>query len=66
MSSSGKWRCVDLSLTDVSEEPIAFIFKVAGAHVGSPLGYFSTLKMEAIGSFETSVNSTSTEPNPRR
>jgi hypothetical protein len=28
MSSSGMWRCVDLALTDVSDESIASIFRV--------------------------------------
>jgi hypothetical protein len=82
MSSSGMWRCVDPSFTDVSEERIASIFRVnksasgkpalAGqpkqlvlrlqppADAGSPLADFSTLKMEAMCSFETSVNVGST------
>jgi hypothetical protein len=32
MSSSGMWRCVDLALTDVSEERIASIFTVDAAY----------------------------------
>jgi hypothetical protein len=47
------WRCVDLMLTDVSEERIA--------HASSPLADFSTLKMDAISSSETSVNTRSTQ-----
>jgi hypothetical protein len=54
------WRCVDLALTDFSEERIASIFRVEKseppAHAGSPLADFSTMKKEAISSSETSVN----------
>jgi hypothetical protein len=43
------WRCVDLALTDVSEELIASIFSLQPpADLGSPLEDSSTLKMEAI------------------
>jgi hypothetical protein len=66
------WSCVDLALTDVSEERIASIFRknprkvnqleqLAASHAGSPLADFSTLKMKAIRSFEMSVNSRSTQ-----
>jgi hypothetical protein len=50
------YRCVDLvNWTDVSKEP---------AHAGSSLADFSTLKMEAIRSSETSVQFTkSTRPH---
>jgi hypothetical protein len=88
--SYGIWRHVDLVWTDVSEERIAFIFRVekyaseelawAGgcrlshqsetpswwlslqppAHAGSSFADFSTLKMEAIRSSETSVHTRST------
>jgi hypothetical protein len=46
------WRHVDLVWTDVSEERIA--------HAGSSLADFSTLKMDAIRSSETSVHTRST------
>jgi hypothetical protein len=75
MLSSGMWRCVDLALTDVSEERITSIFRVeksargepawAGGcrhtHTGSPLTDFYTPKMEAISSSETLVNARSTQ-----
>jgi hypothetical protein len=66
VSSSGKWRCVDLALTDVSEERIASIFRVVKVaqplvHAGSPLADSSTLKMEEIRLSETSVNARSTQ-----
>jgi hypothetical protein len=35
MSSSGMWRCVDLALTDVSEERIASIFRVEESASGN-------------------------------
>jgi hypothetical protein len=63
------WRHVDIVLTNVSEECIAYIFRVeknkksvAPAHTGS-LAYFffsSSLKMETIHFSETSVNTIST------
>jgi hypothetical protein len=63
------WRRVEIVLTDVSEKRIPSIFRVedkthavAPALAGS-LAYFflsSTLKMEAIRSYETSVNTIST------
>jgi hypothetical protein len=57
MLSSGMWRCVDPGLTDVSAEHIASIFSLeVPADAGSPLTDYSTMKMEAIHSFETSVN----------
>jgi hypothetical protein len=34
--SSGMWRCVDLALTDVSEELIASIFRVEKSANGEP------------------------------
>jgi hypothetical protein len=40
--------------------------KLSPAHAGSSLGYFCTLKMEAIRSSETSVNKTYIAPYPRR
>jgi hypothetical protein len=69
--SSGMWRRVDIVLTDVTEERIASFFRVeekgstwALAGAGSSLAEFllfsSTLKMEAIRSSETSVNTMST------
>jgi hypothetical protein len=72
MSSSGVWSCVDLASTYVSEERIASTFRVEKsarlpsslqppAHAGSSLADFSTLKMEAIRSSETSVNARSTQ-----
>jgi hypothetical protein len=62
------WRCVDLVWTDVSEECIAFIFRVEKsalslqppADTGSSLADFSTLKMEVIRSSEMSVHTRST------
>jgi hypothetical protein len=64
------WRRVNLVWTDVSEERIASIKveKSASeepawqqpAHAGSSLADFPTLKMEAIGSSETSVPTRST------
>jgi hypothetical protein len=57
MPSSGMWRRVDpVKWTEVSEERIASIFRVAAA--GSSLANFSALKMEAICSTETSVHFT--------
>jgi hypothetical protein len=67
------WRCVDSGLTGVSEEhrldlqgkkiqergSSVSLQPPAGA--GSPLADFSTLKMEAIRSSETSVNRGSTQ-----
>jgi hypothetical protein len=60
------WRSADpVEWTDVSDERIASIFSVEKseslllpAHAGSSLADFSTLKMEAIRSSETSVHST--------
>jgi hypothetical protein len=60
MPSSGIWNCVDLVWTDVSEEHIS-IFRVEPAHAGSSLADFSTLKIEAIHSSETSVHIRSTQ-----
>jgi hypothetical protein len=60
MPSSGVWRCVDLVWTDVSEELITSIFRVE-IHAGSSLLDFSTLKMEAIRSSETSFHIRSTQ-----
>jgi hypothetical protein len=60
MPSSGMWRRVDLVWTDVSEERIASIFGLATSHAGSSLADFSTLKMEAIRSSETSYHIRST------
>jgi hypothetical protein len=36
MSSSGMWRCVDIVLTDVSEERIASILRVEKSTSGEP------------------------------
>jgi hypothetical protein len=47
------WRRVDLVWTDVSEERIASM--QPPAHAGSSLADFSTLKMEVIRYYETSV-----------
>jgi hypothetical protein len=58
MPSSGMWRRVDLVFTDVSEGRIASLQPPPQA--GSWLAYFSTLKMEAIRSSETSVHTRST------
>jgi hypothetical protein len=63
------WRLVDLVWTDVSEERIASIFRVEKsaselqppAHAGSSLADFSTPKMEAIRSSETSFHTRSTQ-----
>jgi hypothetical protein len=53
MPSSGMWRRVDLVWTDVSElQP--------PAHAGSYLANYSTLKMEAVGSSDTSAHTGST------
>jgi hypothetical protein len=70
MQSSGKWGRVDLVPINVSEERIAYIFKVGKsssdcrlqepAHAGSSLADCSTLEMEAILSSETSVHTRST------
>jgi hypothetical protein len=54
------WRRVDLVWTDVSKESIASILRVPPAHAGSFFADFSTLKMEAISSSETSVHTRST------
>jgi hypothetical protein len=63
------WRRVDLVWTYVSEEHIASIFRVEKsgscnlqppAHTGFSFTNFSTLKMEAILSSETSVHTRST------
>jgi hypothetical protein len=53
MSSSGTWRRVDRVWTDCRLQP--------PAHDGSSLGDFSTLKMEAIRSSETSVHTRPTQ-----
>jgi hypothetical protein len=58
---SGMWPRVLLVWTDVSEECIASIFSLQPpAHADSSLPDFSTLKMEAIRSSETSVYTRST------
>jgi hypothetical protein len=54
MPSSGIWLNVDLVWTDVSEERIVSSLQPP-AHVGSSLADFSTLKMKAMGTSETSV-----------
>jgi hypothetical protein len=36
ISSSGMWRCVDLALTDVSEEHVTSIFRVGKSASGEP------------------------------
>jgi hypothetical protein len=70
------WRRVDLVSTDVSEERVASIFRLEKsaseepvwtggrwqqpAHIGSSLADFSSLKMEATRSSETSVDTRST------
>jgi hypothetical protein len=73
MTSSEMWSHVDLMWTNVSEESIASILRVeksaseepawAGGctlHAGSLFADFSTLKMEAIRSSETSVHTRTT------
>jgi hypothetical protein len=55
MPSSGMWSRVDILLTDVSEEHIAYIFTLVHLSWNS-----YTVKMEAIRSSETSVNKIST------
>jgi hypothetical protein len=55
MSPLAMWRCVDLALTDISEE------LQPPAPAGSPLSDFSTLKMEPTRTPETSVNARSTQ-----
>jgi hypothetical protein len=73
---SWRWCCVDIVLTDVSDERIASLFKVeekrresaseksVWAPAGSSLADYllspSTLKMKAIRSSKTSVNTIST------
>jgi hypothetical protein len=56
MPSSGIWRPVDLVWTDVSEERIARLSLQPPVHAGSLFAEFSTLKMEAVRSSETSVH----------
>jgi hypothetical protein len=51
------WRCVDPALTDVWESAVCSLL----ADAVFPLADFSTLKMEAILSSETSVNTASTQ-----
>jgi hypothetical protein len=53
------WRRVDLVWTDVSDERIASIFSSLLTS-GSSQADFPTLKMEAVGSSETSVHTKST------
>jgi hypothetical protein len=61
MPSSGMWSRVDLVWTDDSEEYITSIFRLQPpVHASSSLADFSTLKMEAIGSSESSVHTRST------
>jgi hypothetical protein len=61
------WRYVDLVWTDVSEERIVSIFMVEKSANEEPewasgsFADFSTLKMEAILSSETSVHTRSTQ-----
>jgi hypothetical protein len=55
MPPSVMWCHIDLVRTDVSEEPVWQL-----AHAGSWLADFSTLKVEAIRSSETSVHTRST------
>jgi hypothetical protein len=46
MSPSGMWCCVDLALTDVSEERIASIFRVEKSASGEPATCNSQTPME--------------------
>jgi hypothetical protein len=69
------WGCVDLASTDVSEESILHLqgrkfrerwtsvgrWLQSATHTGSPLADFSTLKMEATRSSETSFDARSTQ-----
>jgi hypothetical protein len=66
MPLSGMWRRVGVVRTVVSEESVASIFRGKNTRAGRELYicfsliYFSTLKIEAICSSETSVLTTST------
>jgi hypothetical protein len=70
------WRCVDIVLTDVSEERIAYVFKVQKSaweepvwigelqppvHAGSLITDFYSLKMDAVHSLETFFYTISTQ-----
>jgi hypothetical protein len=44
-----------------TERALTFVALQPTAHVGSPLAEFSSLKMEAIRSYETSANARSTQ-----
>jgi hypothetical protein len=67
------WCCVDLVWADISEESIASILRVEKSASEEPawaggcrlhlLADFYTLKMEAIGSSETSSHTRSTQPH---
>jgi hypothetical protein len=59
MPSSGMWRRVDILLTDVSEERIASIYSYLLTLLHRSWIHY-TLKIEAMRSFETSVNKIST------
>jgi hypothetical protein len=75
MPSSWMWRCVDLLWTDASEERVTYTFRVEKSAIEEPtwaggcrlshqsktvFSDFSTLKMEAIHSSETSIHTKST------
>jgi hypothetical protein len=63
MPSSGMWHCVDVVWTNVSEEHIVrYVDRrlQSPAHAGSSCADFSTLKIEAIRSSQTSIHTRST------
>jgi hypothetical protein len=47
MSSSWMWRCVGLVLTDVSEEPIASIFRVEHSSTSHKITFFIVTAVKA-------------------
>jgi hypothetical protein len=56
MASCGMWHCVDLALTDVSEEHIASIFRVEISASGEPaLSGGCSLQTRSMGSLSTVI-----------